>query len=540
MGRLHRIYRIAGVLVASQLRSSRAGSDPTSFFGRGISLMVYNAGAFLLAYAAVAAFLGPSAAAGAIDPATAVGLFLPILPAVALGAVLVAGVMFELSNSPRFTSSDAIHWLPVLPEEYVVASAAAIAYSYSITLALALGAGLALALATGSLAAFVLASGFGAMGLFLGGLLLEMLRAASQSAASALGGRSGGITLALRAAAIVLVGILFLLLFNPILFLDLLRSAGTLDAVSTYLPFLWSTRAVSAGIEGAWGPVAVFSAGQSAVVILVAYGAAKLRVRYWYPSPTEIRLAAHPYGGGHPFLTLLGFRPVEAAVVAKDLRGLIRRREMVPLLIVPIVFGLFGVLGLESTGSGGLAAFTTAIWVGWVSGFFGLLLATTSIGQERRAFQNLYAAPLSAENLFRAKAGSVVLPAGSYALLGTAVMAFRSGVDLEVALGFALVAVVAVVEGTLLGLAFATRYSDFQERPRPQYLRPSAMLAAMGLGFLLMLGTIAPLAFWLTTPDLGGSSLLLVVGGGLAAAVLGGGFVSARSGMARLVTEIPF
>lgn len=541
MGWLHRIYRIAGVLVASQLRTGRTGSDPNSFFGRGISLVVYNIVGFLLAYGAVVSILRSPGAAVFLDPVAATALVLPLVPAIALGAVLVAGVLFELSNSPRFSSSDSINWLPVLPEEYVLASALAIAYSYSITLALTLGASLALALAAGAFVPFLLAALLGAVGLLLGGLLLEMLRAVSQHAASALGGRSGRFTLFARAAAILAVGILFVFLFNPLLFLALLRSAGTLDAVSTYLPFLWSSRALSAAIAGAWGEVGLFAVGQLAVVFLIGYAAAELRARYWYPTPSEIRLSAHVFGRRHAVLAFLGFRPEEAAVVSKDLRGLVRRREMVPLLIVPIVFGLFGVLGLESQGTGGLGVFTTTVWVAWISGFFGLLLATTSIGQERRAFQNLYAAPLSAGNLFRAKAGSVGLLAGAYAVVTTALMAARFGFGPELAIGLAIVALTAVFEGTVLGLAFATRYSDFQDRPRPQYLRPSAMLGAMGLGFLLLFGTIAPLAFWLTTPGYGAGSLpLLVAGIGLAVVVLGAGGMSARTGMEQLFREIPF
>ncbi|MGI0151225.1 MAG: hypothetical protein ACREC5_04745, partial [Thermoplasmata archaeon] len=189
MSRAHRILRISGVLIASQLRSSRAGSDPNSFSGKAASLLVYDAGAFLLAFLAVRTLLdSPDAAALSGSP----GFLLPLIPAFALGAVLVAGVLFELSSNSRFSSSDAINWMPVLPEEYVLASALAIAYSYALALALALGAGLAVALSLGNIGAFALAAGLGAVGLLLGGLILEMLRAVTQHAAAAMSGRAGG------------------------------------------------------------------------------------------------------------------------------------------------------------------------------------------------------------------------------------------------------------------------------------------------------------------------------------------------------------
>ncbi|MGI0054005.1 MAG: hypothetical protein ACRECR_07125 [Thermoplasmata archaeon] len=538
MSRAHRILRISGVLIASQLRSSRAGSDPNSFSGKAASLLVYDAGAFLLAFLAVRTLLdSPDAAALSGSP----GFLLPLIPAFALGAVLVAGVLFELSSNSRFSSSDAINWMPVLPEEYVLASALAIAYSYALALALALGAGLAVALSLGNIGAFALAAGLGAVGLLLGGLILEMLRAVTQHAAAAMSGRAGGVTLALRAATIIIVGLVFVLLFNPVLFLAIVRSAGTLDTVATYVPFLWGTRALAAGLAGQWAIAGFFAGAELGVVFLLGYAAAELRARYWYPEPTEIRLEAHAYGLGHPLLRAAGFRPEEASVVSKDLRGLVRRREMAPLLIMPIVFGLVGLLGLDGSGSGTLGNFTTELWVAWVSGFFGLLLATTCIGQERQGFQNLYSAPLSARSVFRAKAGSVVLLAGIYAIASTATMSLRFGLGPAIALGVGLVALVAALQGTFIGLSFAARYSDFQDRPRPQYLRLSAMMGAMALGFVLIVGTTSPLAYWLARPGFSGPTLGLLVGGGVAAAVVvATSFLVARSGIDRLLLEMPF
>ena len=47
---LHRVGRIAGVLVASQLRAGRSTSNPKSFLGRGYSILIYDALGFGLIF----------------------------------------------------------------------------------------------------------------------------------------------------------------------------------------------------------------------------------------------------------------------------------------------------------------------------------------------------------------------------------------------------------------------------------------------------------------------------------------------------------
>lgn len=151
---LHRVRRLAGTLVASQLRSGRSSSDPQSPFGQPALIAVIDFVLFLatfgLGFGVVRGSALTAAQAGALGNA-----LLPFLPLVAVGVVLVAGVMFELTTTAKFAGSDAANWLPVTPAEYVSASASAIAYTYSPAVALALGGLLPFALAGGIVATYV-------------------------------------------------------------------------------------------------------------------------------------------------------------------------------------------------------------------------------------------------------------------------------------------------------------------------------------------------------------------------------------------------
>jgi hypothetical protein len=227
--------------------------------------------------------------------------------------------------------------------------------------------------------------------------------------------------------------------------------------------------------------------------------------------------------------------------VTKDFRSLTRRREMLPLLVVPFV--IFVITLVENVGAGSTGSSIShllgLVLVGWAGGFLALLLATTSVGQERRAMQTLYAAPITGRTVFRAKVASVLIPA----LLVTALVVVAGSVVYHASAlataGMVVVATAAATAVGLWGLAFAARYSDFQDRPRPQYLRPSAMLAASVSGMVVLFGILIPGAFAVGASDLAG------VGAAASATVLAlvfgtVGWYFARSGFDRLLTELPF
>jgi hypothetical protein len=504
-----------------------------------VSLLVYDVVAFAVAYALAAEVIRSLAS---VDPSalnSVASLVEPFLPVLALGVVLVAGVMFELTTTARFATSDAINWLPVRPEEYVLASSLAIAYSYSLAVALLAGVGLAVAISTSTVPVYLLAAGISVVSLLEGGFLIEMLRSATQRASAWLGGRAGRLTVVFRAAIILLVLLLFQVVFNPVILEELLRSIGSISVLTTFVPLLWGPRAVYAGLDGAALLTVLFTSGQLAVVAGLGWVAATLRQRYWSPAPTEIRVEGQGFGSPHRMLRALGFSNVESSLISKDLRGLTRRREVLPILMTPIVLGIVGLLGVTGASSG--QPFSTVIWGGWVAGFFALILALTSVGQERRSIQNLYSLPVPSGAVFRAKAGTVLLVTLTFAVGWSLVTTLWFRYDGFVLLGIAGASAIAVVEGTFIGLAFAARYSDFQERPRPQFLRPAAMLSASMTGMLLIFASILPIAFALGgLPVAGGAVAWAVSAAAAAALVIGGAYAFASAGFTSLLREMPF
>ena len=459
-----------------------------------------------------------------------------------LAVVLVAGVMFELTTTSRFSASDAVNWMPVSSAEYVLASSAAIAYTYSLAVAVLVGATAALALATGEVVGFAVGATLAIVALLQGGAIFEMLRALTQRAGSVRGRRAGRAAIVLRAAALLAVILLFQLLFNPVLLEGALRTVGSLAVVAPFVPFLWGTAAVYAAFDGPGWAVLAFAAGELGLLGGLLVVAVRLRDRFWSPTEEEVRLEPHAFGARHPVLGALGLDPTEAAIASKDLRGLVRRRELVPILVMPIVLGVVGLFGLSGPGPAGVDRFANVLWVAWIAGFYALLLSATSIGQERRALQVLYTLPVGPIQLFRAKLAVVLAPAVLFGVAWSGLTGLLGASPPGDVIGAALLALATSLEGSLIGLSFASRYSDFQDRPRPQFLRPGAMIAAMFGGMAIMFATIIPADLAITQSGGGAGAA-----GGLitAAAVLAGisiaiSYLAARTGFRRLLLELPF
>ncbi len=536
---LHTVRRISSVLVASQVRSGRSTSNPTSFFGQPIVFAVIDGVVFVVLFVGALVLLpGGSPLAPVLRSVLLSAL--PFVPLYTVGAVLVAGIMFELTATAKFSGSDAVNWLPVSPSEYVLGSSTAIAYTYSPALAFLLGPLSAVALRVGLGGSVVLVAFLGVLGLFMGAFLVEMVRSVTQRVGRS-GGRRGRYSLALQAVALLLLILAVQLAFNPVFLFDSLSALGVLAQVSAYIPPFWSVHALSLWLAGDALGALLFVAAQVVFAVLLLYAAAELRVRYWVVADTEYRFEALEYAADHPVLAALGLDRAESAIATKDFRSLTRRREMLPMLVIPFV--LFIAFLVENAGANSTASplghGLGLVLAGWSGGLFALLLAVASVGQERRAVQTLFAAPITGRSVFRAKVAAVLLPGLGVTVAVSAAASVIYRIPLLDTLAYLVVAGAAAVAVALWGLAFASRYSDFQDRPRPQYLRPLPMTVASFSGLVLLFAILLPGAYALGAS--GTTAVAAAVGAAALALTFGsvGGYV-ARSGFDRLFRELPF
>jgi hypothetical protein len=543
-----KVREITSVLVKSQLRSNRSGTLGARLFSNPIVVFVIDVLVFVAAAGLVYLILGalgtlPSDTQNLLHTLTLGAV--TSLPALIGPFILVAAVLFELSVSSKFASSDVVNWLPLSQTDYVTASVLSVSYIYSFLPALAIGVTLPLAARAGILLAWGMAAVLSLVSLFAMGALVEIIRAAINRVSSLVYGKAGRGTIIIRLVVTVVVILVVELGFNPTVLSSLIGSfTGAVNA-AFFVPFFWPSVAISYLIQGSSILFAGFFGLSVIFALLVLFAAVKVRARYWSPVPVTVEIAAGEYEPHIGLLQSLGLSAAEAAIVRKDLKGYTRRRELIPQLALPVVFvALLVVEQLSASASGGSGSVASVYPFWLIGGIMAIIVASSSVGQEGKAILNLYAAPVSPRMFFRAKllVASIFGWATVFALLAaSSVLAVPT---LETFVASLAVSVAVAVECTLFGFAVGVRFPDLQERPRPRFVRPLGLMLALLVGVITSFVTAFPLVLW---PFMGGYfeglgvSFGVAVGGGLAFGVIVS-FVAykfALSGASELLAEIP-
>jgi hypothetical protein len=418
------------------------------------------------------------------------------LPIFLMFLIMISGLLWELSYSFNFTSTDMINHLPITAAEYVLASSASLAFSYSIYVAVGLGAALGLALQFGLIYAWIITVLMSFVGVLIGAFGLEALRAFTNRASSLLYKRSGRAVMILRLVVLIVVFVFFQLIFNPTIMLSLLGSiAGSVQGVS-YFPLVWPSLAVASFIEDN-----LLSASLYAFLTFLLCGffflaCVRLRQAYWMPMPASVRLSTATYAPSAGFLSRLGLNPAESAIVRKDFRSLSRRREMARFLAIPIlIVASLLIPSLVSTSQSPASSLGIMFWffplIFGVT-FFALFTSMISVGQEGSAVWNLYSSPLLPRELVRAKATANIilsLPIAITFWLGIILLGHTS---FKSSLAILLVLAALILAESFVGLALGAKYPDFSETIRSRFIRLTGMLTGMLLGMAVAGAILAP------------------------------------------------
>lgn len=486
-----RTYQLAKILIISELRTSRSKNGKKRAWERPSFILAADALAFGLSWFIAFEILSvlPSDIASLVGPLSQ--QLLAFLPIFALVMILLAGIMFELNASSRFASSDLVNWLPLSKTEYVSASAVSTSYVYSPYLFAAEGVALGLALFSGIFIGWIASSLLAVLSLFTGGLLIEILRASINRVYSAMSKKTGKGTLVVRLVLIILVIVAFQALVNPNLLFSLMGNVvGALNA-SFFVPLVWPSLTVLSVLSGDFVQAASFGVLSCAFFATIFFLSVITRSRYWSPTPSSVSFAGK--GGYVPKsskLAILGFSNSEASIISKDFKAYFRKKELVSILALPFVFA--AVLGIQKVSLS--SSVDTVAWLAaWFSSFAAVYISAVSIGVEGKTLLNLYLVPLQTRDLVRSKAATSLVLSLIGALTMSLVASLLFGANLISFSKLLLITVLLATQSVFIGLCFATRDSDFVERPRPRYITMWGMLKAMIVGFIALAATAAPM-----------------------------------------------
>jgi hypothetical protein len=490
-------YGLAKVLTYSQLRATSRIRGRLDFLRRPFSILLIDTVAFVGAFVVAQRFTSifTTSILDSVGSSLVVQVMVD-LPMVLMFLVMLSGLLWELSYSFSFTSTDMINHLPITAAEYVLASSASIAFSYSAYVGVGLGAALGLALQSGLLHAWVVTVVMSLVAVFIGAFGIEALRALTNRASSLLYKRSGRPVLILRLVVLIAVLVFFQLIFNPTIMLSLLGGITGGVRGAWYFPIVWPSLAVASFVEGNLPSGSLYTFLTFFLGGFLFSVCVRLRQTYWMPMPVSVKLSASAYVPRAGFLSRLGLNPVESAIVKKDFRSLSRRREMARFLAIPILIVVSMLIpSLMSTKGSPTSSSGVMFWffpLTFGVTLFALFTSMISIGQEGSAVWNLYSSPISPGEFVKAKASANIilsLPIAIAFWLGITLLghpSFRSS------LAFLVVLTALIFVESFLGLALGVRFPDFSETVRSRFIRLPGMLAGMFLGVVAAGTVLAP------------------------------------------------
>lgn len=491
--------RLAKVIALSSTRSGRARSQTPRGFAKSPTLNLFLS---VVIFALVCLLTLSLVGVPGMDAPFLTLLYTQVtifLPSFMTFLSMMYSFMFEFSQSSSAASTDMVNWLPITAGEFVLGSSLTTMYFISPIASAFLGASFALAIVTGMFSLWVLSSLLGVLGCFLGAFGLETVRALLNRTTSALSRRGGQSVLIIRMLLSVLLFAAFYVITNVNVLTKIVGwFAGSIRG-AWIVPLLWPSLAIISHIQRAPLGTLAYSILSLLLTSSFFWLGVVLRARYWAPVPVSIRLQPVKESvRGKGLLGGLGFTSAEAALIRKDLRSLVRRREMVRLLALPVMLFLMAVINngpnvLWDPASSFMKKLGFLIQMGMGVMFFAAYVALSAIGQEGKSFGNLQMAPLGAPNMTRAKAAAALLPSmAGFAVIMALYLTFVRG-EWGTTMAIAAVGFSLLVEASLLGVAVGSRFPDFREVPTARFVTfEGTILGLIAIG-LASLVTIAPL-----------------------------------------------
>ena len=483
------VLHFAKILALASIRAKRVqGSTPTGFSKSPKINIVFGIASFLVA--AVLVFFFVTDVLAEFNPESfmvQIAIFLPSL--MTLMAVMY-GVLFEFSQSSSVGSSDVINWLPIRPVEFVLASVLSMLYFLAPLLGIVYGAVIGLSISTNMLDVGLFCLVISSLGLFLGTFTLEIMRAITNRVSSTVYKRTGRTTVIVRMVMFVLIFVVYMLLTNVnFLFSMLNQFMGGIQS-GWFIPILWPSLTVMSYLSTQTLELLAYSLLSVVLTVTFLWVGVKLRQKYWVPVPFAINLASSkPYSPKQGLLGSLGFTAAESALVKKDFRGLIRRKEMMAWIAVPVGISLISFFSTQSSlGSAVSTIERLAIFAGPLMGvfMFSFYLSLTAIGQEGSAFLNLLINPLKEKEIIKAKLSTPLIP--SICAMFAVTVLIQLIIQLQpltlIAITVALFS--ALFQCGFVGLLIGSKFPDFNEVPRARFIDQKGVW----LGMLLIAGCV--------------------------------------------------
>jgi len=431
------------------------------------------------------------------------------LPTLILIYSLVFTMMQQIQRSGVKVSVQAPSWLPITWEEHTLASILANLLGFLLVSIVFIGSAIiVVSVFTGQVAYAALTLFALLASAFMASAITEIFRILQVRFIGAVYKSSGRAAVWVRFVGSLLFFVVFYIAYfsitsgiGAIAFVQTLASA---QSAVWFIPFVWLGMTLYSFINGLLPQALIFLTLSLLFISSLFYAAVILNRRFGLYEPPAITVSRGVYAPRTGFLGKLGFSTVEAALIRKDLKAFTRRRELMYIFIMPIVFIVLPLI--QTMGAMGRPPPTEAapsLLIGFFLIFPGAIMAMSMgnmmIGEEGGAMWRIYSAPISAKSLVKSKyfflvlfsaLATIVTGIVEVAVFHPSVRAILVGLIESLLLVFALGAV---------SLANGIKGADFTELPRPRMIRTEWGIINLIACFLVALAILAPIIYYVST-----------------------------------------
>ncbi|HEX9261335.1 MAG TPA: hypothetical protein VF893_02275 [Candidatus Bathyarchaeia archaeon] len=423
-------------------------------------------------------------------------------PTMVLIITLVFTMLQQIQRSGVRFNRQVPYWLPVTWEEHTLASILAellgfpltsIALISSAVLVFSVFAGHIL-LTVGSILAMVGAA-------FMASATTEIFRVLQLRFVGAVYKSSGRAAVWVRFAGSLLFFIVFYAIYFSIVgggnSLIILQTIAASQNAVWYVPFVWLGLILFSLTSAQWLQGVIFLVGSLLFIAGLYLLATVLNKRYGLYEPPAITISHGVYAPKTGFLGKIGLSSVQAALIGKDLKAFTRRRELMGIFILPIVFLIVPIMtslnvSESPQGPPGFTLFWFVYMTLFPTTILAMSLGSFMTGEEGQSVWRIFMSPISASDFVKSKYAFMM----SFSLVILAITTpvgfvfFHPSIKAVIVL--VLVSIFVAFPVGALSLANGIKGADFNEVPRPRMIRPNWAIVGLLTGGAVALVLLLP------------------------------------------------
>jgi hypothetical protein len=410
---LLRVDRKSGRLIRGVKTTRYRESGILAYWPYWVAAIIGVLGGLLANFAVSAIYSGAGVIPGLPSLSEAALSFFVSLPTLILILSVVMTMLQQIQLAGVKATGQVMYWLPVTWQEHTLASILANLFGIPLATVIGFAAGvIAFSAFNGLIVSAVLTSLALFAAAFMASATTEILRVLQVRFTGAVYKSSGKAAVWVR-----FIGTLAFFLIFYIIYLSLTQGSvafiqGLAQAQNTvwFIPFVWIGVTLFYLLNGVILQGIVFVALSAIFLAGMYYLAIELNKRFglYEPPAITVQKSGTIYAPKTGFLGKLGFSSVEAALINKDIRAFTRRRELISIFIVPIVFIILPLMqSVGITSNPNTPSEVGVFFVGMTfllpASVMAMSMGNMLIGEEGQAVWRIYASPISPKNLVKSK-----------------------------------------------------------------------------------------------------------------------------------------